>query len=78
VLGGADEAGTTVMLMANSPARSPFPDEVVLADSTCTVHCALSAVKIEPVTVTVVEGEPAFEADPLVTCDDPAWTWVIE
>jgi hypothetical protein len=70
--GGDDVTGTTVMLMANSPALSgPLLAEDVVPDTTSTVHWEFLAVNVEPVSVTVVDGE-GFEAP--VSGVDPDWT----
>ena len=49
------DTGSTVMLMANSPALSGPPLEEVVPDTTSTVHWAFLAVKVDPVRVTVVD-----------------------
>ena len=66
-----DDAGTTVMLMANSPDLSgPLLTDEVLPDSTCTVHWESLAVNTDPVSVMVVDGDP--DGAP-VSVVDPDW-----
>jgi len=65
-----DVVGTTVTLMANSPALSPPPvEDEVVPDTTCTVQVLDVALNPAPVRVTVVEVESELAS--LVTGVDP-------